>query len=132
MPCYSRREALLVLLMASILALAIWPPYLLRPQRSDLRPQTVEQELGSEVPKALPSARISERLQGSIDLNQASREELQILPGIGPVLADRIARYRERFGPFQRPDDVKKVDGIGQKRFERIRDRIRVRDGRVR
>lgn len=61
---------------------------------------------------------------GPINLNLASREELDTLPGIGPALADRIIEYRQKVGPFQRPEDLKKVSGIGDKVFENLKDRI--------
>ncbi len=61
---------------------------------------------------------------GPINLNTATREQLDILPGIGPALADRIIEYRQKNGPFQRPEDIKKVSGIGDKVYESIKDRI--------
>lgn len=48
-----------------------------------------------------------------LDLNSASSEELQRLPGIGPVRADAIIRERETNGPFRTPDDLQRVSGIG-------------------
>ena len=61
---------------------------------------------------------------GPINLNTATKEQLDTLPGIGPALADRIIEYRQKYGPFQRPEDIKKVSGIGDKVFENIKDRI--------
>ncbi|MFQ3632531.1 helix-hairpin-helix domain-containing protein [Roseiflexus sp.] len=48
-----------------------------------------------------------------LDLNRATVAELDALPGIGAVLANRIVEWREREGPFQSVDDLGKVDGIG-------------------
>lgn len=50
-----------------------------------------------------------------IDINTAGSQELQTLPGIGPVLAERILQHRQAFGPFQRAEDLVKVKGIGDK-----------------
>jgi len=61
-----------------------------------------------------------------INLNQASLEELEKLPGIGEVLAQRIIDYRNQNGPFENIEDIKKVSGIGEKKFEAIKDLIRV------
>ncbi|MCW5850829.1 MAG: helix-hairpin-helix domain-containing protein [Anaerolineae bacterium] len=61
---------------------------------------------------------------GPINLNTATKAELDTLPGIGPALADRIIEYRQKNGPFQRPEDIKKVSGIGDKVYENIKDRI--------
>jgi len=63
---------------------------------------------------------------GKVDLNQATVEELQALPGIGASLALRIVEYRKENGPFQRIEDLMNVRGIGEKNFLKIRDRITV------
>lgn len=55
-----------------------------------------------------------------LNLNRASREDLERLPGIGPVLADEIIRHRERHGPFQKVEDLLIVPGIGPTRFRRL------------
>ncbi len=56
-----------------------------------------------------------------IDLNHASAEDLQRLPGIGPAIARRIVTYREEHGPFRRIESLAAVRGIGPKSIERIR-----------
>ena len=63
---------------------------------------------------------------GKIDINRASRSELMDLPGIGNVLAGRIVDYRDQYGSFSSIEEIKKVSGIGEKRFEAIKDRITV------
>jgi len=54
-------------------------------------------------------------LEGKLNLNRASTEELQKLPGVGPVLAARIVAFREEHGPFRTVDDLLQVSGIGPK-----------------
>ncbi len=61
-----------------------------------------------------------------IDINTATQTELESLPGIGPAYATAIITYRSR-QPFRRPEEVLAVRGIGEKRFEGIRDLITVR-----
>jgi len=61
-----------------------------------------------------------------VNINTASAEELTTLPGIGPSYAQRIVEHREKNGPFKKPEDLLSVRGIGDKTFERIRDRITV------
>jgi competence protein ComEA len=56
-----------------------------------------------------------------VNVNTASLEELQLLPGIGPSLAEEIVRHRQRYGPFRAVDDLHAVPGIGPKRIEEIR-----------
>lgn len=63
-------------------------------------------------------------VEKSIDLNHAGKEELEKLPGIGPVLAERILKYRGEYGDFQEIEEVMKVSGIGEKIFGKIQDFI--------
>ncbi|MEN3001007.1 MAG: helix-hairpin-helix domain-containing protein [Armatimonadota bacterium] len=62
-----------------------------------------------------------------LDLNRATAEELEALPGIGPVLAARIVEYRQQRGRFQSVDELLDVHGIGPKRLEQIRPYVTVR-----
>ena len=55
-----------------------------------------------------------------VDINNASASELQALPGIGPVLSERIVADREANGRFERIDQLMAVTGIGPATFERI------------
>ncbi|MGQ9832319.1 MAG: helix-hairpin-helix domain-containing protein [Candidatus Villigracilaceae bacterium] len=61
-----------------------------------------------------------------IDINYATAEELETLPGIGPTLAMRIVQYRDEHGPFQAIEDIMNVSGIGPSLFGRIKDYIYV------
>ena len=61
-----------------------------------------------------------------VSLNAATATELLSLPGIGPVLAERIVAYRERTGPFLCVGDLRKVTGIGPAKLERLRPHIEV------
>ena len=56
-----------------------------------------------------------------VSLNEASREELERLPGIGPALAARIVEHRERFGRFRRAEHLLLVRGISERRFLQLR-----------
>ena len=61
-----------------------------------------------------------------ININKASVEELTRLKQIGLKKAQRIVDYREEHGPFQQPEDIMEVKGIGPKTFELNKDRITV------
>lgn len=71
----------------------------------------------------LASFRIEEVVE-RVSINKGSREELEMLPGIGPVLAQRIVDYRKGQGRFGRPEDLLKVEGITQRHLVQIRDLI--------
>lgn len=62
-----------------------------------------------------------------VDLNRAGEDELVALPGIGPVTARRIVESRQTEGPFERPEDLMRVQGIGPKTFARIAALVTVR-----
>jgi competence protein ComEA len=61
-----------------------------------------------------------------ININKASAVELRQLKRIGPKISQRIVEYREKHGPFEMPEDIIKVKGIGPKTFELNKDRITV------
>lgn len=59
-----------------------------------------------------------------VNINTADARTLETLPGIGPALAARIVADREARGPYARPEDLKRVTGIGDKNFEALRNLI--------
>ncbi len=56
----------------------------------------------------------------ALDVNTATAEDLEALPGVGPVLAQRIIEYRRARGPFQQIDDLLSVHGIGRKKLAHL------------
>ena len=86
----------------------------------DAFPATETTEQPQETPGALRDS------DGKININTATRSELMDLTGVGEVIAGRIVDYRESNGPFSTIEDLMKVSGIGEKRFEAIQDRITV------
>jgi competence protein ComEA len=74
-----------------------------------------------------PSGAVPKRShKGLLDLNRATEEDFDALPGIGPRLAERILEYRKSAGAFHSLDELRAVKGIGKKTFERIRPLITV------
>ncbi|TYK48173.1 ComEA family DNA-binding protein [Actinomadura decatromicini] len=61
-----------------------------------------------------------------IDLNAATADQLDDLPGVGPVLAQRIVAYRTEHGGFRSVDELQEVSGIGSRRFDDLKSMVRV------
>ena len=61
-----------------------------------------------------------------VNINTATEKELAKLPGIGMGIAKRIVEYRKAYGGFKSIDELKKVKGIGDKKFEKIKDKVTV------
>ena len=61
---------------------------------------------------------------GRVNLNTATVAQLDALPGVGPVLAQRIVDHRDKQGPFRSVADLRKVNGIGDSRFEDLKDLV--------
>ena len=60
-----------------------------------------------------------------VNINTATIEELDTLPGVGPAIAKRIVEFRST-QPFTKPEDIMLVKGIGKKKFAKLRERITV------
>jgi competence ComEA-like helix-hairpin-helix protein len=56
-----------------------------------------------------------------INLNRASEQELEKLPGVGKVIAERIVAHREQYGPFRRTEHLMMVRGVSDRKFRAIR-----------
>ena len=72
-----------------------------------------------------PEEYVPEAARQTVNINTATAQELDLaLEGVGPVIAERIVRYRGENGPFKSVEELKNVPGIGEKTFEKFRDRI--------
>jgi competence protein ComEA len=131
---YRRRELWLLLLLAVSLGVGL----AVREFRAgfpDLANRLEELDHEEPAPSAGSTRSVPSpsKIQGShdsrLDLNRATAEELQRLPGIGPTLAAQIVRTRERRGRFSSAEDLRTVAGIGPKKFDAIRDLVTVTEG---
>jgi competence protein ComEA len=87
------------------------------PATSEAAPQVLRKPTDEFSPRSSPR---------TLDLNVATKHDLEGLPGIGPVLAGRIVEYRESRGVFRDVEQLRRVKGIGQKILDRIRQLVGV------
>lgn len=85
------------------------------PRRAAVAPPAAQKELRRD---ATPAPRVN--------LNTATREELERLPGVGPALAARVVEHRVRYGPFRRAEHLIAVQGFGERRFQQLRHLVEV------
>ncbi|MEN1762044.1 helix-hairpin-helix domain-containing protein [Anoxynatronum sibiricum] len=89
-----------------------------------------EEEFDLEVDTTLPTLNFKSSVSSSnsqlININTADQRQLETLPGIGPVLAERIVNYREQHGLFKTLLELKKVSGIGDKKFQDLESSITI------
>lgn len=69
----------------------------------------------------------SERQSGKVNINIANVEKLQTLPGIGQSTAQKIVEYRTQNGKFKTEEDIKNVTGIGESKYNNLKDKITVK-----
>lgn len=133
---YRRRELWLLLALAAGLGIGFavsefrngFPDLAERLENLDAEPE-IAAPASPPIPARPP--KISEaqiKLNGRLDLNRATADELRRLPGVGPTLADQIVQARERRGRFATADDLRSVPGMGPKKLERIRDLVTVEE----
>jgi len=88
--------------------------------------QPVERTTSSE---DAPEVQVAhESTDSLVDINSATASEMVALPGVGPVLSERIVAYRQANGRFERADQLMAVAGIGPATYEAIRDLVTVGD----
>lgn len=86
--------------------------------------QTVHDGMQVHVPQTAQAGKPAAGRSARVNINLAGKGELETLPGIGPVLAQRIIDYRQAHGVFRDISELKKVTGIGESKFSRIKELI--------
>ena len=83
-------------------------------------------EKATKAPGSTASASVSAAVgaDAKVNINTAGVKELTTLSGIRPKVAERIVAYRDAHGPFKKPEDLRKVEGVGKAMFERNRERV--------
>jgi comEA protein len=72
-------------------------------------------------PRQAQEASRATRAAAPLNLNTATADELEALPGIGPATASRIVEYRQKNGPFKKIEDLMNIKGIGEKSFLKLK-----------
>jgi competence protein ComEA len=91
-----------------------------------LAPVASDDTAGEVAGTSTNSSSSSAKVTGKINLNTATASQLDSLPGIGPVYAQRIVDYRIANGPFISPEQVQNIKGIGPKTYEKFKDMITI------
>jgi competence protein ComEA len=73
---------------------------------------------------SVPAQKSSHPSTEKVSLNSATVEQLQSLPGIGPSIAKAIVEHRTKAGKFNRVEEIINVKGVGEKKFQKIKDRL--------
>ena len=81
---------------------------------------------GVPAPRAAAAATARAPPAGPISLNTATAEQLDQLEGIGPTTAQKILDWRKEHGGFRSVEDLQQISGIGPKRFESLKDKVRM------
>lgn len=76
-------------------------------------------------PGSAPGQTASDDGDGLVSLNQGTTSDLETLPGVGPVLAERIVAFREEHGRFETVEDLLEVPGIGEAKLASLRDLVK-------
>ena len=110
------KGAMLIATVAAVLWIG-WPV-----PREGPRQAEPDQSIATQTPAALPvTAAAPATAELKVNLNRASADELQTLPGVGPVLARRMVEWRKAHGRYRTVDELQEVKGIGKKRMEQLR-----------
>ena len=98
-----------------------------RPQLSDAgiakaQKNATQKDAEKEKPEAPPAP----APKGAINLNSATVDQLETLPGVGRKMAERIVEYRQKSGGFKKIEDLMNVKGIGEKNFLKLKPLVSV------
>jgi competence ComEA-like helix-hairpin-helix protein len=119
----NRRERAILLLVTAAFLVGVGVSHFkrigLRRQAALSRIAVVQDTVAGLAPDSLAVMR-------PVDLNRATPRQLDGLPGIGPVLAGRIVEYRQRKGGFHSVNELRAVNGIGEKRYSALKDLVTV------
>lgn len=99
------------------------------PESDIISSATPKSAKGAKSAKASGSSKVDKLTspsQGQVNINSATAEQLERLPGIGPAMAARILAYRQQAGGFQKIEELQEISGIGPKKYAKIAPLVKV------
>jgi comEA protein len=125
----NKEKAVLYFLIASLLigsSISLYKKHKIQKNIVAIETETtlISDSLTKATSKPARSKSTKAEFNSQIDINQATPDELEALPGIGPVLAQRIIAERNRVGKFSSLEGLLKVKGIGEKKLAKIKGQI--------
>ncbi len=97
------------------------------PRRQRPEPSAASDSPAASGSSRSPTKKLEDPGEGSVNINTASADELQRLPGIGPAMAARILTYRKEIGRFTSVEQLLDVSGIGEKKLAQMKPFVRIR-----
>ena len=123
----TRHEALAVVTLTLLFLTGLTVRHVKQQQVPPVAPNTLVAPVDSgSTAQPPPEADPSPSPDDPLDVNAASPSALEALPGIGPTFAKRIVRYRSTQRPFQRVEELKRVNGIGPHTLTDLRPLVRI------
>jgi competence protein ComEA len=115
-------------MLAATVAVVVWIGWPV-PQEKTAPPEQTSMGPAAQVASAPPQTALARQPAENkkLDLNRATAEELETLPGVGPVLAQRMVEWRKAHGRYRTVEDMRDVKGIGRKRMEQLRPLVMVK-----
>lgn len=96
-------------------------------KKEDAEEEHISMDLGDNVKSSSSNSNVnSVKKINIVNINTATEQELETLPGIGLSTANKIIQYREEKGKFKKIEDLKNVKGIGDAKFEKLKDYIKI------
>ncbi|MEU4444492.1 ComEA family DNA-binding protein [Actinosynnema sp. NPDC050801] len=95
---------------------------------ADLTPLNLARKVtdGEQIAVGIPVPQPAGAVTGPLDLNTATKDQLDTLPGVGPVTAQRIVDRRQKRGPFTSLEQLGEIEGIGDAKLAKLRDLVRL------